>query len=67
MSTQAAITTQDRYDQFVKELTRLTITYGIAITSIGGVYIADQEDELANVTYVADLTSGDLYPDFPAE
>ena len=63
----SAITPEERYQQFVKELTRLTITYGIAITSIGGVYIADQEDELANVTYVADITSGDLYPDFPAD
>ena len=63
----ATISTEERYQQFVKELTRLTITYGIAIKSIGGVMIADQEDDFAEVSYVADITSGDLYPEFPAD
>ena len=65
----AAITTtpnvEVNYDQFVAELTALTRKYGVAIQSVGGVIIAGDDDEFANVTYVADISSGDLYPRFP--
>ena len=52
------------YDQFIAELTVLTRKYGIAIQSVGGVILADAPDEFRNVTYRADISSGDLYPEF---
>lgn len=58
-------TTEANYDQFVAELTALSRKYGVAIQSVGGVILADQADEFRDVTYVADITSGDLYPRFP--
>ena len=53
------------YDEFVAELTALTRRYGVAIQSVGGVILADQAGEFRDVTYVADISSGDLYPRFP--
>ena len=65
----AAVTTnltiEANYDKFVVELTALTRKYGVAIQSVGGVILADHADEFRNVTYVADSSSGDLYPSFP--
>jgi len=37
----------------------------VAIQSVGGVYLADERGEFDKVTYNADITSGDLYPNFP--
>ena len=53
------------YNQFIAELTALTRKYGVAIQSVGGVTVADQASEFADVTYIADISSGDLYPGFP--
>ena len=53
------------YDQFIAELTALTRRYGVAIQSVGGVFLADAPAEFGRVTYIADITSGDLYPEFP--
>lgn len=65
----AAITTtrkvEANYEQFVAELTALTRKYGVAIKSVGGVILADHASEFQDVTYVADISSGDLYPNFP--
>ena len=52
------------YDQFIAELTALTRKYGVAIQSVGGVILADAHGEFHNVTYRADISSGDLYPEF---
>ena len=64
----AAISTtpqlEANYEQFIAELTVLTRKYGIAIQSVGGVILADAPDEFRNVTYRADISSGDLYPEF---
>jgi hypothetical protein len=53
------------YNKFVAELTALTRMYGVAIQSIGGIILADEPGEFHNVTYVADISSGDLLPNFP--
>ena len=53
------------YDQFIAELTQLTRKYGVAIQSVGGVILADTPGEFHDVTYRADISSGDLYPEFP--
>ena len=58
-------TVEANYDQFVAALTALTRKDGVAIPSVGGVILADQTGEFRDVTYVADITSGDLYPRFP--
>jgi hypothetical protein len=53
------------YAKFVAELTALTRKYGVAIQSVGGIILADEPGEFHDVTYVADISSGDLYPEFP--
>jgi hypothetical protein len=55
------------YQHFIAELTALTRQYGIAIQSVGGVVIADAPGAFGEVTYRADIGSGDLYPQFPKE
>ena len=55
------------YDQFIAELTALTRRYGVAIQSVGGVILADAQGEFSDVSYCADISSGDLYPEFPEE
>lgn len=65
----AALTTAPQieatYDQFIAELTALTRKYGVAIQSVGGVFVADTQGEFRDVSYIADISSGDLYPEFP--
>ena len=56
--------TENNYDRFIAELTALTRKYGVAIQSVGGVYLADERGEFDKLTYNADITSGDLYPNF---
>ena len=67
----AAITTtrnvDANYEKFVAELTALTRKYGVAIQSVGGVILADAQGEFSDVSYCADISSGDLYPEFPEE
>ncbi|MGD7566332.1 hypothetical protein, partial [Ralstonia pseudosolanacearum] len=57
--------TTANYNAFVVELTALTRKYGVALTAIGGVSIADEPGDFRDVVYVADITSGDLYPQDP--
>ena len=57
--------TEHNYDRFIAELTALTRKYGVAIQSVGGVYLADERGEFDKLTYTADISSGDLYPNFP--
>ena len=66
----AVVATQQleaNYDMFIAELTKLSRKYGVAIQSVGGVYLADDPVEFCNVHYVADITSGDLLPEFPTD
>ena len=63
----AVVTTpqlEANYDHFIAELTALTRKYGVAIQSVGGVILADESGEFSNVSYIADISSGDLYPEF---
>jgi hypothetical protein len=53
------LTDQERFETFTKELSHLSVRYGITIQSIGGVIIWD-EGELSEVEYSNDSTSGDL-------
>ncbi len=53
------------YNQFIAELTAITRKYGVAIQSVGGVILADAPGEFRDVTYIADISSGDLLPEFP--
>ena len=63
MATTTPLTTN--YDQFIAELTALTRKYGVAIQSVGGVILADAPGDFRDVTYIADISSCDLYPEFP--
>ena len=63
----AVVTTQQleaNYETFIAELTKLSRKYGVAIQSVGGVYLADDPSEFTHVRYDADITSGDLLPEF---
>ena len=53
---------ETRFDNFVRELTELSIKYKIAIRAIGGVCIYD--DDISDIVYSNDPTSGDLYYEF---
>jgi hypothetical protein len=55
-------TTEANYNQFIIELTLLSRKHGVAIKSVGGVVIAEQLSDFSNVTYDADISSGDIYP-----
>ena len=63
-ATNTTAQTGKNYDRFITELTALTRKYGVAIQSVGGVYLADERGEFDKLTYNADITSGDLYPNF---
>ncbi len=65
----AVVTTPNieaNYDNFIAELTALSRKYGVAIHSVGGVHLADDPNEFCDVRYVADISSGDLVPEFPS-
>ncbi|MBQ8436026.1 MAG: hypothetical protein IJX20_00080 [Alphaproteobacteria bacterium] len=51
-----------RYENFAKDLAKLSKTYGIVIKSIGGVSFCSQEDLKNFKGYTTDLESGDLEP-----
>ena len=54
--------TTRRYENFAKDLAKLSKTYGIVIKSIGGVNLCSQEDLKNFKGYTTDLESGDLEP-----
>jgi len=53
-----------RYSAFLAELTEISRKHGIAVQAVGGLYIAADPSDYADITYVADHTSGDLLPDW---
>jgi hypothetical protein len=66
----AVVTTpqiEANYNQFITELTALTRKYGVAVQSVGGVHLANNPSEFRDVSYIADITSGDLLPEFSSE
>ena len=66
----AVVTTpqlEANYDKFIAELTKLSRKYGVAIQPVGGVHLADEPGEFRAGSYIADITSGDLLPEFPAD
>jgi hypothetical protein len=54
--------TESNYDRFIAELTALTRKYGVAIQSVGGVYLADERGEYDKLTYTADITMATSTP-----
>ena len=53
------LSNQERFKDFVKQLEIISSKTGIAIESIGGVYIFDGPEK---ISYDKDYTSGDLIP-----
>ncbi len=51
---------QERFEAFVSALTQLTKTHGVALQATGGVYIAHNPEDLKNINYSCDASSGDL-------
>ena len=57
---------QQRFEDFTAELAQLSKKYGIAIKSVGGVYITNEKSnfskgEFKNLQYSNDASSNDLY------
>ena len=52
------------YNQFIAELTKLSRKYGVAIESVGGIFLAEKPADFSELTYDADISSGDLLPKF---
>ena len=52
---------QQRYEAFIAGLTDLSRQYGISINTAGGVTIADNANDFAEIKYIADASSGDLW------
>lgn len=56
-----------RYDRFVAGLTALSREHGITLSAFGGVDIAWAANFCDDITYIADIDSGDLYPKWPED
>ena len=54
------MTEQQRFEDFVRELTSLSQKHGIAIQSTVGVHIFATPDALQGLAYSTDASSGDL-------
>jgi hypothetical protein len=63
-ASETALRIEVNYDRFITELTALSRKYGVAIQSVGGIFLADKRGEFDSLTYSADISSGDLYPNF---
>lgn len=50
------------YENFSKELARLTQKYGVVLHVVGGVYFSSKEDLQDFIGYTTDLDSGDIEP-----
>jgi len=59
-----AKTRGERFYNFTKELEKLSKKYKIAIRSVGGVYIDDENEDYSGLEYSHDETSGDLLFEF---
>lgn len=53
------------YTAFMRALTELSRKHGVVIQAVGGVYLCDPSD-VADLTYITDISSGDLLPHHPA-
>lgn len=50
---------QKRFEQFTKELAKLSKKYGIVLQVTGGVYI-EKDGDIKSIVYTDDASSGDL-------
>jgi hypothetical protein len=51
---------QQRFEQFVSELTAISRKHGVAIMSLGGVFILDNNATSQRIAYSCDAMRGDL-------
>lgn len=54
------MTEQQRFKEFVRELTAISKKHGVAIMSIGGVFILEESNAMQDIAYTCDASSGDL-------
>ncbi|MDE3016315.1 MAG: hypothetical protein KGI29_05255 [Pseudomonadota bacterium] len=54
------MSTEQRFEQFVRELTAISKKHGVAVMSIGGVFILDDANAMQDIAYTCDASSGDL-------
>ena len=53
-------TDQQRFEHFVQELTTISRKHGVAVMSMGGVFILDNDDVAKRIAYSCDANRGDL-------
>jgi len=51
---------EENFQKFIEELTELSKKYNIAIKSTGGVIIYSPDEDLSDIVYTNDSSSGDL-------
>ena len=51
---------QQRFEHFVQELTTISRKHGVAVMSIGGVFILDDDDAAKRIAYNGDANRGNL-------
>ncbi len=54
------MSTEQRFEQFVRELTAISKKHGVAVMSIGGVFILDDANAMQDIAYTCDASCGDL-------
>jgi hypothetical protein len=57
---QPPLTEQERFEHFVQELTTISRKHGVAVMSMGGVFILDDDDAAKRIAYSCDANRGNL-------
>ena len=51
---------QQRFEHFVRELTAISKKHGVAVMSMGGVFILDDDSATQHIAYTCDAARGNL-------
>ena len=54
------MTEQQHFEHFVRELTAISKKHGVAVMSMGGVFILDDNVRVQGISYTCDATRGNL-------
>ena len=54
------MTEQQRFEHFVRELPAMSKKHGVAVMSMGGVFILEDNDAAQHIAYSCDATRGNL-------
>ena len=54
------MTEQQRFEQFVRELTAISRKHGVGVMSMGGVFILEDAKAMQGIAYTCDASRGNL-------